>query len=73
MVKKNQMHAYEMSYKCQLTQLPHKFSYIVAIFIHNYLESPNTYHLNAVQKSKNHGGANNTLFMTFPITYQSDR
>jgi hypothetical protein len=23
------------------TQLPHKFSYIVAIFIHNHFESPN--------------------------------
>jgi hypothetical protein len=25
------------------TQLPHKFSYIVAILIHNHFESPNTY------------------------------
>jgi hypothetical protein len=25
------------------TELAHKFSYIVAIFIHNHLESPNTY------------------------------
>jgi hypothetical protein len=24
------------------TQLPHKFSYIVAIFIHNHFESPNS-------------------------------
>jgi hypothetical protein len=24
------------------TQLPHKFSYIVAILIHNHFESPNT-------------------------------
>jgi hypothetical protein len=34
--------------KCQLcpthlhTQLPHTFSYVVAILIHNYFESPNT-------------------------------
>jgi hypothetical protein len=46
--KKNQMHAYKMSYECQLhipqtppIQLPHKFSYIVAILIHNHFESPN--------------------------------
>jgi hypothetical protein len=25
------------------TELPHKFSYIVAILIHNYFESPNMY------------------------------
>jgi hypothetical protein len=25
------------------TKLPHKFSYIVAILIHNHFESPNTY------------------------------
>jgi hypothetical protein len=42
------MHAYEMSYKINVnstppTQLPHKFSYIVAIFIHNHFESPSTY------------------------------
>jgi hypothetical protein len=39
------MHAYEMSYKYQSTtpptQLPHTFSYIVAILIHNHFESPN--------------------------------
>jgi hypothetical protein len=45
-IKKNQMHAYEN--KCHtnvnsipFTQLPHKFSYIVAILIHNHFESPN--------------------------------
>jgi hypothetical protein len=27
-------------------QLPHKYSYIVARFIHNYLESPNKYWVN---------------------------
>jgi hypothetical protein len=27
------------------TQLPHKFSYIVAILIHNHFESPNIIHI----------------------------
>jgi hypothetical protein len=43
------MHAYELSYKrkCHVNsiapiQLPHKFSYIVAILILNHFESPNT-------------------------------
>jgi hypothetical protein len=42
------MHAYEMSmsYKCHVNStspvVPHKFSYIVAILIHNHFESPNT-------------------------------
>jgi hypothetical protein len=41
------MHAYEMSYtnvnSIPHTQLPHKFTHIVAIFIHNHFESPNKY------------------------------
>jgi hypothetical protein len=43
-------HLYEINYNCHInvnfilpTQLPHKFSYIVAILIHNDFESPNTY------------------------------
>jgi hypothetical protein len=42
--KKNQMHTYEMSYNVMstlLAELPHKFSYIVAILIYNHFESPN--------------------------------
>jgi hypothetical protein len=39
-IKKNQMHAYEMSYKCQLYPI-----YIVVILIHNHFESPNTFKL----------------------------
>jgi hypothetical protein len=34
------MHAYEMSYKCQLYPI-----YIVVILIHNHFESPNTFKL----------------------------
>jgi hypothetical protein len=37
--KKKQMHVYEMS----PTQLPHKFSYIVVILIHNHFDSPNRF------------------------------
>jgi hypothetical protein len=42
-IKKDQMHVYEMSYKCQRSPTHTvAISYIVAILIHNHFESPNT-------------------------------
>jgi hypothetical protein len=32
------------------TQLPHKFSYIIAILIHNHFESPNRYRYKEIRK-----------------------
>jgi hypothetical protein len=41
-IKKNQMKCHTNDNSTSSTQLPHKFSYIVAILGHNHFESPNT-------------------------------